>query len=347
MEASRDSAEVPQTQSESVTFMWRTLAALFFAGGATGAISLLLPHPAGFDVSGLWTNVAAAFAASALCVMGARNLPRAAVHAALFIGTLLITRAVSLSDDYHGFYAFYYLWVGVYAFFFFGRAGGFAHTAWVGIAYGWVLSSAPGSGEVARWMMTVSTLAVGGLLVDSLALRLRELAAQHAALAGERATLMARLEEVARTDDLTGLPNRRAWDEHLAREVARARRDGTPLCVAVIDLDHFKDYNDVHGHQGGDRFLKSIAAAWRGCLRATDVLARYGGEEFSLALPGCDLGDARELVERLRGAIADAGSCSAGLAMLSGDESPAGLFARADAALYAAKASGRDCLVTA
>ena len=115
------------------------------------------------------------------------------------------------------------------------------------------------------------------------------LLAAEASIAIERTKLLARLEQAARTDDLTGLPNRRAWDEHLARELARAKRVGTSLCVAMLDLDHFKEYNDRHGHQGGDRFLKEAAAAWQTRIRETDLIARYGGEEFAIALLDCEL----------------------------------------------------------
>ena len=94
------------------------------------------------------------------------------------------------------------------------------------------------------------------------------------------------LEESARTDDLTGLLNRRAWEEELPREMARARRSSDPLCVAMLDLDFFKAYNDERGHQAGDRLLKQSAAAWVTELRASDMLARYGGEEFTVVLPG-------------------------------------------------------------
>ena len=90
------------------------------------------------------------------------------------------------------------------------------------------------------------------------------LLAAEAAVAIERADLLARLEAIARTDDLTGLANRRAWDELLPTELARAARDGAPLCVAMLDLDRFKAYNDEHGHQAGDRLLKAAAGAWRG-----------------------------------------------------------------------------------
>ena len=116
---------------------------------------------------------------------------------------------------------------------------------------------------------------------------MRMLAAETA-MALERSDLLARLEESARTDDLTGLLNRRAWEEQLPREMARARRNQSdPLCVAMLDLDYFKNYNDERGHQAGDRLLKQSASAWVTELRASDTLARYGGEEFTVALPGC------------------------------------------------------------
>ena len=111
------------------------------------------------------------------------------------------------------------------------------------------------------------------------------LLAAEAAVAIERADLLTRLEAVARTDDLTGLSNRRAWDEQLPRELARAKRDDRPVCVAMVDLDRFKEYNDEHGHQADDRLLKQLAAIWRDVLRPTDVLARYGGEEFVSCCP--------------------------------------------------------------
>ena len=173
------------------------------------------------------------------------------------------------------------------------------------------------------------------------------LLAAEAAVAIERADLLARLETVARTDDLTGLANRRAWDEELPRELARARRDETPVCVAMLDLDHFKKFNDRRGHQAGDRLLKQAAAAWREQLRTTDVLARYGGEEFAVVLPACSLDEALPIVERLREATPLGESCSAGVAAWDGEETADTLVARADAALYSAKAAGRDRTVTA
>jgi diguanylate cyclase (GGDEF)-like protein len=179
-----------------------------------------------------------------------------------------------------------------------------------------------------------------------IAASMRMLAAETA-MALERSDLLARLEEVARTDDLTGLLNRRAWEERLPRELARAGRNSNPLCVAMLDLDHFKNYNDERGHQAGDRLLKQSAAAWVTELRASDTLARYGGEEFTVALPGCTLDNAKDLVERLRAAMPSGQTVSAGLACWNGRESAEELVGRADAALYEAKRSGRDRLVTA
>jgi diguanylate cyclase (GGDEF)-like protein len=149
------------------------------------------------------------------------------------------------------------------------------------------------------------------------------------------------VRRLARTDSLTGVPNRRAWDEELPRELARAGRSGQPVCVALLDLDHFKDYNDRHGHQAGDRFLKEAAAAWQAAVRKTDLVARYGGEEFAILLPDCGLDDAMEIAERLRTAQPE-GTCSLGVARWDGREDVNALIARADRALYAAKEAGRD-----
>jgi diguanylate cyclase (GGDEF)-like protein len=171
------------------------------------------------------------------------------------------------------------------------------------------------------------------------------LLAVEASIAIERAETLMRLERVARTDDLTGLPNRRAWDEQLKREMARARREGSSLSVALLDLDYFKDYNDRFGHQAGDRLLKELAANWQRVIRDTDVLARYGGEEFALALPGADLEEAIGLLERLRSVTPAEERVSAGAVEWNGNEPEPELVARADRALYAAKRGGRDRII--
>ena len=129
--------------------------------------------------------------------------------------------------------------------------------------------------------------------------------------------------------------------------LARARASRQPVAVAVLDLDHFKRFNDTHGHPAGDRFLKAAVAAWQRQLRPHDVLARQGGEEFSVILDACPADAAYAAVERLRSATPMEQTCSAGVASWDFEESWETLLARADAALYAAKAGGRDMTVYA
>jgi diguanylate cyclase (GGDEF)-like protein len=155
------------------------------------------------------------------------------------------------------------------------------------------------------------------------------------------------LEALAQHDPLTGVANRRAWDHALPVEMDRARRTGTPLAVAVLDLDHFKQFNDQYGHQAGDQLLKSATAAWRTLLRSSDLLARYGGEEFALLLPAADCDHATEIVDRLRLATPLAQSFSAGVALWDGEETSDQLIARADQALYQAKQAGRNQVLSA
>ncbi len=163
----------------------------------------------------------------------------------------------------------------------------------------------------------------------------------------ERLDAVDSLRRLALTDELTGLPNRRAWEEAVRRELARAMRDRHPVCIAVLDLDGFKHFNDEHGHQAGDRVLAESARAWQSHLRTSDVLARYGGEEFAALIPAWPLEIAVEVVERLRLATAGGLTASAGVASWDGSETGEELFGRADAALYEAKQSGRDRTIPA
>lgn len=172
------------------------------------------------------------------------------------------------------------------------------------------------------------------------------LLADEAAIALQRQQLLTTLTVEASTDSLTGLPNRRTWEEILPRALEEARVTKRPVTVALADLDHFKVYNDRHGHAGGDQLLRAFATAGRAALRERDVLARWGGEEFALVLPDCDGPAATAVLERLRAAVPEDVTCSVGSAVWDGEESAQALLARADAALYRAKASGRDRLVS-
>jgi len=163
----------------------------------------------------------------------------------------------------------------------------------------------------------------------------------------DRTQLVERFERLSLTDELTGLPNRRAWNEGLERELARAHRKDEPLCLAIIDIDGFKAFNDAHGHPAGDALLREAAETWKGLLRLSDLLARYGGDEFGLVFPAWPLENALAVVERLRVATPGAFTSSAGLAAWQNGESAEQLIDRADAALYEAKRRGRNQTVTA
>jgi two-component system, cell cycle response regulator len=179
------------------------------------------------------------------------------------------------------------------------------------------------------------------------ALRLRS-------LLDELARRNAELEQLARTDVLTGLANRRHADDVLRATIASARRHGRTLSAVLVDIDRFKSVNDVHGHAAGDAVLREIALRLADGLREEDLAARWGGEEFLLLLP--DSPDAAVVCERLRASIAERPvnvhgllelriSASFGWAPWSGEETGEALVGRADVALYAAKAGGRDRVV--
>jgi diguanylate cyclase (GGDEF)-like protein len=155
------------------------------------------------------------------------------------------------------------------------------------------------------------------------------------------------LAALAHNDGLTGIPNRRAWELELPREMARVRRNGGRLHDALLDLDHFKRFNDQHGHQGGDRLLKEATASWRTRMRRTDLLARYGGEEFAVLLRDCTHVEAVVVLNDLRAVMPAGQTFSAGVAEWDGHEAPERLVGRADRALYEAKHAGRDRIIVA
>lgn len=158
-------------------------------------------------------------------------------------------------------------------------------------------------------------------------------------------------------DELTGLLNRAAMERDLKRELAHARRNGSPLCVAMVDADHFKTVNDTHGHGFGDAVLEELADRFEAALRTLDRVYRYGGEEFFVLLPDTTLQDAMQVMNRLRQAVCEtripedgAGvsqTVSAGVAMARDEDENDDVIKRADGALYEAKLSGRNRVVSA
>jgi diguanylate cyclase (GGDEF)-like protein len=190
-------------------------------------------------------------------------------------------------------------------------------------------------------------LAMLGLLV------LSAITALRANARADEAT--AELQRIATTDSLTGLWNRRHLLERLEAETGRSRRNGRPLCVAILDVDHFKRVNDRHGHPAGDEVLRALARQIKDAVRLSDVVGRMGGEEFAILMPETDRAQAQRVCERLREMMAGrpvalpSGAAltvtlSTGIALMAGEEASDRLISRADAALYEAKAGGRNCV---
>jgi diguanylate cyclase (GGDEF)-like protein len=187
------------------------------------------------------------------------------------------------------------------------------------------------TGGAVLWpVIGLGSLVISGLVLLRMAGILRTVEVQAVQLAA-----------LARTDALTGAPNRRTWDHELSRACARSREQDTGLCVAMIDMDHFKAYNDTHGHQAGDRLLREAVAVWTEQLGAGMLLARYGGEEFAVLLPGLTLAQAQERIESLLPITPYDQTFSAGVSSWDPTSEPASALTNADDALYQAKRTGR------
>lgn len=303
------------------------LSALFGGAATIALVFLAVPHgPDVNDGLAILTGLAA-YPIVALLYFGANRVPRWAIHALVVVGILMIGFGIHTGTGRTaGAASAWYYWIGIYVGYFFSRRAIVAHLAVIAASYAVVLELAHEPAGPAL---------VGGMT------------AAVAATAIVMSTLSGRLRSLASTDPLTGLPNRRGWEEALERELARVRRKRTPLCVAVLDLDQFKAYNDEHGHLAGDRLLKEVAATWLGLLRDTDVLARYAGDEFGIVLPDCYPNKAHEIVGRLCAATAGGSTCSAGVAAAGPDVDITALIDTADRALYRAKDAGGNRAVFA
>jgi diguanylate cyclase (GGDEF)-like protein len=199
------------------------------------------------------------------------------------------------------------------------------------------------------------TLVRLNLEYERLVSRLQALITEKEQLTEQLKRANLQLTELAATDPLTSLPNKRAFDEALMRDIARAKRHSIKLALIMVDVDYFKRVNDTHGHPAGDEVLRALSSLLRKSLRTGDLAARYGGEEFILLLPGADRDGGVLVAERLRRSLeattVDLPSAklkvtaSFGVAQLEAPDAPADLIARADGALYAAKRGGRNRVV--
>lgn len=205
--------------------------------------------------------------------------------------------------------------------------------------------------ELAHFMLAASMLLAVGYVTAELSRMRTRLTAQKE----ELTEALSRIQTLATRDELTSLANRRYMSEILAQEERRYNAEGKPVCIALIDIDLFKQINDTFGHAAGDEVLRTFAQQAQAVLRTDDVLARWGGEEFLLLLPDTDLWSAKMVLERIRQQIASLDfsavvpgrriSFSAGLIALTAGEAVSDGVRRADHAMYAAKSAGRDCVV--
>jgi diguanylate cyclase (GGDEF)-like protein len=316
--------------------------ALLF-GGAAGVtiLGLLLPHQPEVDDLGLAVVAALAALTAAVLILGQERLPSHVVPLVTATGTLLVSLALIFNGERHGGPAggdeMYYLWVVLYAAYFFRPLATGIQVALVLVAYGVALAVIdPGTIAVSRWLSTAG-LVIGSAVVVSL-------------LSSRIARLVSDLERTARTDYLTGLPNRLAFEERFEEEVKRAARSGRPLALLLGDLDSFKEINDRLGHVAGDAALAELGRLLPEGLRAVDTAARVGGDEFAVLLPDTDATGAEEVAVRLAESVqarAPLGkvplTISFGISAYDRDGTTLDELTRAaDEALYGAKRSTAD-----
>ncbi len=317
----------------------RALGGLYVCGGLLALGAFALPGPPGLSTRAILLLGAVA-AAVGLLILACPRLLRPSLFAPIVaFGTLLISVAVYLTHAAGSVCALLYVWSAFDAAYFLSRREAVGQLAFIGIGYGTALALAPGNTKASSWLLLMGTVVAAAALVGLLRARMGR--------------LVERLSDASRTDPLTGLLNRRGFEELMEVELARARRTGRPLSLMIADLDHFKRLNDRGGHAAGDAALQRFAAVARSCSRRVDVLGRLGGEEFALLLPDADAKRAFLVAERLRRGFADATSggagttVSVGIASMSAtDPDREALMAAADQALYAGKALGRDrCVI--
>ncbi len=317
--------------ARSKRLMAYTAAAMYGGAAVDAGVEALLPGDPSFAV----LPALVATVVAAVLVGAGPRLPRWCLAPLGPIGVLLIGLALAATPG-AGDGAVLYVWPVLWTTFFFGRRGAVAIVLCVGVAHATTLLLLPESSSYAgRWVDVMVSVVVLAVVV--------------LALLDRNARLLGRVAEEARRDALTGLLNRRGFDERAALEQSRATRGGIPLAVATFDLDHFKRINDDWGHDVGDRVLKRAADLLAGESRDVDVAARFGGEEFVVLLPGASGSEARAFAERVRAALLASASAglpavrmSAGVAAAVSPDNVEDLLQTADAALYSAKRSGRD-----
>ena len=300
--------------------------ALYGGGGTLVLLTLAIEPPQGPRRFGILGVAIAAYLVTILLIVGRRRLPRWIFPYLTACGSILITLLLGFDQAQFSPYSLLYIWAVLYGFYFYAPVTAMIQVLVIAVASAAEMYLAHHGVPATQWLMIVGTSLVAGVVIQQLVLSVRDLADR---------------------DGLTGLANRRRLDSELSREISRAQRGQSALSMLMLDLDHFKEFNDEMGHPQGDQHLRRTAALWLAELRDTDVLVRYGGEEFAVILPDTAAHAARAIADRLRAATPHGQTASAGVATWDTVENGASLVSRADAALYEAKVAGRDRVVAA
>jgi diguanylate cyclase (GGDEF)-like protein/putative nucleotidyltransferase with HDIG domain len=337
-------------QAVGLSVMARAQGVIMASAGLLGYAGVLLPHDPGYNTFGLMAIQGTAIVGGALLVLLADFAPRWLLRVNPPVSTVMTTLAIYFSGDVTSAYVLFYFWACIYAFYFFSWPEAVFNVAWVCANYSLVVAiqGAPpagfaNSGIEHHLVMTVGTMTVAG--------------ASLIALRGRVDQLFEKLTDAARTDVMTGLPNRAGLHESLERELERAAPEQRPVSILMLDLDRFKNVNERFGLDVGDQLIRETAELLDTETRLIDTVARSGGEEFSIILPETEQHRAflfaEDLLTAIRKSHGDADgngngngpslTGSVGVATYpahAGDVTT--LISAADRALYAAKALGRD-----
>jgi diguanylate cyclase (GGDEF)-like protein len=298
------------------------MAMIYGVGGAMCLLAAAFPISSEAPVVLARVTGCVLLVAAALIVRCGRRMSSRDLQAAAIAGTIVNSVLVSACATNYGaaLNSFAYLWVGIYAGQFFEQRAVRIQCAVIVVCSGAALAITGLPGMVTAWV-----LVAGSSVLASEAL----------------ARVNTRLRTQLTTDPLTGLLNRAGFAAASQRVRAVAERGALPVTIALIDLDRFKQVNDLQGHAAGDELLTDLGRAWRAELRDSEVLARFGGDEFALVLPGAGRGGAEEVLRRLH--TASTAEWSVGVVEWERGESIDRALARADAELYRAKRARRDC----
>jgi diguanylate cyclase (GGDEF)-like protein len=308
------------------------------AGILVGLLALAPSQGADVDSAGMAAAIAAMGVMAGVAAIGYDRIPAWGFHAGVVLATAIATVVIHSWGDETPFGPLPYLWVTIYAFYFFSLPAALVHMAILGVLFGVELGSRElDYAPISEWIATMLTLTTAGVVIAMIRDRL--------------IGLIENLTDAARSDPLTGLLNRRGFEEAFDMEIERARRADRSLSIVVGDIDSFKLVNDRLGHGAGDDVLHHIGETIRGTKRSWDSAARIGGDEFAVLAPDTDEHGAYVLAERLRLEIeqtlepSGSGQLTASFGIVSfpihGQTADA-LLTAADQALYAAKRLGRN-----